>query len=258
MPSIVCDDFFNSYANCVFGDSKRATTGQQLELNNAKRRNKTTKLTKQVKVCCQISEVDESRPGNKLIRRKLTKLKEEEEEEEEDDYDEEDNDGERDKQEDEDEAEDEEEEEDELEDDDSRGKLKRKLHSNSGFNQANSISCKITSNPNKRENEDFGIFLRSQISTSSKAGKARKQIVNVYQRNLPPPKMKSNKSTNRSQRHLSDRPPTNRGGKNSNKMRCFELFCVHQASLLVHRDQVLIEAQRLAERLAMLMSGEQT
>lgn len=33
-------------------------------------------------------------------------------------------------------------------------------------------------------------------------------------------------------------------------IRCYELFCVHQQSLLVHRDQVLMEAERLAKRLS--------
>lgn len=42
------------------------------------------------------------------------------------------------------------------------------------------------------------------------------------------------------------------------KINCFELFCVHDSNLLVHRNQVAIEAERLAHRLASLIEGNQS
>ena len=45
----------------------------------------------------------------------------------------------------------------------------------------------------------------------------------------------------------SDSGASNEAGES---IRCYELFCVHQQSLLVHRDQVLVEAERLAKRLS--------
>lgn len=244
LPSIVCDDFFNRYANCVFPNSSSKINRQQVAKTNGDE----TKPCKQVKVCCQISEVDESRPGNKLIRRKLTKLKEEEEEEEDDEEGEDEDEDRVDAQE-----ENLEDEEDGNEGEINCDRKSKSSNSMSGYNRDSISGRRRTDCSNKGENEDFGMFLRSQISASNKSGKSRRQVNVVYQKNSP---LLSKTAINRSQRHLSNNSATN-NGKKSNKLRCFELFCVHQASLLVHRDQVLIEAKRLAERLASLMSNEE-
>lgn len=248
LPGIVCDDFFNRYANCVFVNSNNRKRQKQQIVEDNKGK---TKLAKQVKVCCQISELDESRSGGKLIRRKLTQLKEEE-------YDNEEGEGEG--EEDEDDGEEENTEEEEEADMIENGNRNRFVGENScdekgslGYNHHDTVLArKATTTTKKKENEDFGVFLRCQISASDKSGKMRKQV-NVYQKSLP---SLSKSATTRSQRHLSNNSATN-SGKTSNKLKCFELFCVHQASLLVHRDQVLIEAKRLAERLASLTSNEE-
>lgn len=55
----------------------------------------------------------------------------------------------------------------------------------------------------------------------------------------------SSSFSNRPQRNF-ERPKS----EERESIRCYELFCVHQQSLLHRRDQVLVEAERLAKRLS--------
>lgn len=82
----------------------------------------------------------------------------------------------------------------------------------------------------KPEHEDFLMFLRSQTSR----GRSRVRVI-------------QGSGSSSARQRLSDLPSEN--SRLEPGPQCFELFCVHRESLLIHRSQVLVEAERLARRL---------
>lgn len=102
-----------------------------------------------------------------------------------------------------------------------------------------------------REQDDFVMFLRAQAAASKRARKSETKI-RIYR--TPPaasdPKMGVSSGNLRKKESISKVKEDEGGG-----VKCFELFCIHQSSLLVHRSQVLVEAQRLANRLARLQAA---
>lgn len=103
-----------------------------------------------------------------------------------------------------------------------------------GSKQTNSASNHF--NATKRD-DDFRVFLQNQAST----GKAKIELRGSKTRRKPAGKTKQSGQVK---------------SAGSQKLKCYELFCVHQASLLVHRSQVLVEAERLSRRLDQLMSAD--
>lgn len=97
---------------------------------------------------------------------------------------------------------------------------------------------KRRSRDDKREQQDFASFMKLQKANSNwshttSAAKPKKVDLNNN----------SAKSNN------SDEYRRN----NWATIDCFELFCVHNSNLLIHKSQPTIEAQRLARRLANLL-----
>lgn len=202
LPSVVCDDFFNSYANCLLGRETNSRNNREMGSSTGSSRNS------KIKIAVQVSQVkDGNRGRRRIVRHHLTQVKEE-------DYDDEPGD-------------------DDLvnyecsssiiDNDQQRGSSVRRIIDNS--------------RPNPKSREDFHMFLRSQMS-----GRTGRSKVRLYQ-------------GSRTKREDSTSVQT---GRNDNcaqplgEPKCYELFCVHQASLLVHRSQILVEAERLARRLAQL------
>lgn len=92
----------------------------------------------------------------------------------------------------------------------------------------------------KDEDEDFKSFLKNQLSQSRKAKLRIFQNKDWLNERIDRLEAPSNR-----RRHDS-------GGEESDEPKCYELFCIHQASLIVHRRQIFVEAERLAKRLAQL------
>jgi len=91
-----------------------------------------------------------------------------------------------------------------------------------------------------RDKGDFRMFLLNQAAGKS----GRPRVRHIYQEKGRSKFRGSNEGSN----------PLKNGqlAKDPDKLTCYELFCIHQASLLVHRSQVFVEAERLANRLAQL------
>lgn len=174
LPNIVCDDFFSSYARSLFGD--QADFRPQGACSGPK--------TSQVRVSCKLSELDGS---HRLIRRRLTQVREESVEEEH-------------------------EEEDEQ-----------------GHELSSSRISMASGGPG---DDNFRIFLENQASS----GRSRIELQGSRARRKP------GKALTRRESSAQKQEP-----------KCYELFCVHQSSLLVHRSQALVEAERLSRRLDRLM-----
>lgn len=185
LPSVICDDFFTTYSRCLFQTDVKlrppggGTSGGQ-------------KVRSQVRVSCQLSELDESQ---RLVRRRLTQVREEEEED----------------------------------DDCEEEEIVFPPSSSS------SIAASSTSRSNLVPAEDsFRVFLQNQ--TAAAGGRSRIELQTFAAKGR-------RKSPGAGRR----RP--------KRELKCYELFCVHQASLLVHRSQVLVEAERLSRRLDKLISS---
>lgn len=87
------------------------------------------------------------------------------------------------------------------------------------------------------ERSDFGLFLerqQRQTSTARRAGGGRQRT-----------RTTSTTTTTTKAAGQQD-------AANQQEAHCYELFCFHNSNLLVHRNQVTVEAERLARRLAAL------
>lgn len=81
--------------------------------------------------------------------------------------------------------------------------------------------------------DDLRLFLRAQLG---RRGSDQNKRLTLYQAKSVGRKSRDSKE---------DKVKTHKS-----QPKCFELFCVHLTSLLSHRNQVSIEAERLAKRLA--------
>lgn len=201
LPSVVCDDFFNSYTNCLFKSSTLNSNPSTANNPAALQQQQQKPSRRKIRIACKISEMD---GGRQLIRRHLSKVKEEESDEEEEDCinyqcsmpD------------------------DPLNDD-------RESPKKSSGDESNG--------------DDFHMFLRSQMS-----GRTGRSRVQIYQGSSANSRKQIEQQSSSSWPSLSSGQPE--------EPKCYELFCVHQANLLVHRSQILVEAELLAHRLAELVA----
>lgn len=228
LPSIVCDDFFNSYSRCLFGSQAAHNAGR---INSRSQIKSRTRTTKQVRVYCQISELDESSGGQqRLVRRRhLTQVKEEEPDDDDDD----------------DDLTGEHADYESLEDENNNQREQCVGLTRISLNTKDPRFQQFAGSLDK---ENFGTFLRNQAA-SKLTGRSSSQV---------------NLTANSGGSTASGSSPVGRqqlavsrtaANSNSSELRCYELFCVHQSSLLVHRTQVMVEAERLAQRLAQLVSS---
>lgn len=238
LPSVVCNDFFNSYAHCLLNRPAQTSQGSSIGLlersptkgtigsgggGGAKRRRS------RVRVSCQLSELERSSSARGatcgrrlLIRRKLTQVKEVEEEVD-----------------------------DEQEDDDEQ------------------VDWKTTQRgPLARlDRQDFGVFLQNNsggggagagrlagCSRTTRAGRQQQHALGPTKAHIKLEYRTSSRANKQGERKgAADRSPrVSSSFARQPEFKCYELFCVHQSSLLVHRSQVFVEAERLARRLSRL------
>lgn len=193
---MTCDDFFGTfsrdlfdYSNCDREESK-SERGRGIGRGNNKRK---------VEISCQVSEFSGRRGNRKIVRRKLTKVREEE-----------------------------------IEPSDSILNQNKVIISN-GLN----LSFNNSLIADAGETEDFDLFKRRHQSRAT----------------LRFGLQETASSTGRKSGFNNDRMQTGRSDTTSDDqpLRCYELFCMHQSSLLIHRNQPLVEAERLARRLGHLL-----
>lgn len=91
--------------------------------------------------------------------------------------------------------------------------------------------------PRDDDDDDIGAFMRKHRA-SRRSDKQRAKLA------APSSNSNANATPTGAQQAVDD-----------NKVHCFELFCIHQSSLLVNRNQPLVEAEKLARRLALLSTG---
>lgn len=173
LPNVICDNFFNSYARCLFTKQPQDSTVTPQD---------------KIHVLCHVRNNNSGRGGGRTdltIKRMLTRVSEEDEEEE------------------------------------------SIIIVNKGAGKE-TREC-IDDGDDKN---DFRIFLNQQASSKSSRLK-------IYQ--------------NRDWDKKGTRRKRDSKSLEEDLPRCYELFCVHQASLLIHRQQVFVEAEKLAHRLAQLL-----
>lgn len=234
LPNVVCDDFFNRYTRCLF--AKLNPTFDNNNQNYSKPRDK-------IHIHCKISQTSKGSINNNkhgygkvIINKKLTQVDEE----------------------------------DEYSDDVEEIVIKKCDRRNNKINKHNDYDDGYDYHDDYETNNDFRLFLNKQAgvnpnSTSSyQSQTASSSSSNHYgqeSKKRSQLKIYQNSSWKRRGEKLSKNSDGD-GDKNDKKAKqpagndnpkCYELFCIHQASLLVHRQQVFVEAEKLAYRLGKLL-----
>lgn len=91
----------------------------------------------------------------------------------------------------------------------------------------------------KGQSDDFRLFVRAQEGLSNN----RDKRLILYQ-------------SGSTRKNRASKPRKVNTIKNERQVKCYELFCIHESNLLVHRNQILTDAEKLARRLFNLTSNK--